>query len=59
MKSSMKDKVKGKFHELKGKVKQTAGHLCDNAKMESDGCREKIAGKAQGKMAQIKKAVGK
>jgi uncharacterized protein YjbJ (UPF0337 family) len=59
MKSSMKDKVKGKFHELKGKVKQTTGHLCDNPKLESDGCREKIAGKIQSKVGQIEEVAGK
>ena len=58
MKSSMKDKVKGTFHEAKGKVKQTAGKLTDNPKLEAKGKVEKIAGKAQEKLGQVKKVLG-
>ena len=58
MKSSMKDKVKGTFHEAKGKVKEMAGEITDNPKLEAKGKAEKIAGKAQKKIGQLKKVLG-
>jgi uncharacterized protein YjbJ (UPF0337 family) len=58
MKSSMKDKVKGAFHEAKGKVKEVAGKITDNPKLEVKGKVEKIAGKAQEKIGQVKKVLG-
>lgn len=58
MKSSMKDKVKGTFHEAKGKVKEMAGKITDNPKLEARGKAEKIAGKAQEKIGQVKKVLG-
>ena len=30
MKKSMKDEIKGKFHEVKGKVKEKAGKVTNN-----------------------------
>ena len=39
MKSSTKDQVAGKIHELKGKVKETAGKVTDNPCIESAGNR--------------------
>jgi len=58
MKSSMKDKVKGTFHEAKGKVKEMAGKITDNPKLEAKGKVEKIAGKVQEKIGQVKKVLG-
>jgi uncharacterized protein YjbJ (UPF0337 family) len=58
MKSSMKDKVKGTFHEAKGKVKEVAGEITDNPKLEAKGKAENIAGKVQGKIGQVKKVLG-
>ena len=58
MKSSMKDKVEGTFHEAKGKVKEVAGEITDNPKLEAEGKSEKIAGKVQEKVGQIKKVLG-
>lgn len=59
MKSSNRDKVEGTFHEVKGAVKEVAGKLCDNPKMKLEGTVEKIAGKAQEKLGQVKKVLGK
>lgn len=59
MKSGTKDKVKGAFHEAKGKVKEMAGKITDNPKLESEGTGEKIAGKVLGKIGQVKKVLGK
>ena len=59
MKSSTKDQAQGTFHELKGKVKEVAGKLSDNPKLEAEGTGEKIAGKVQEKISQVKKVFGK
>lgn len=58
MKSSMKDKVKGTFHQAKGKVREMAGEITDNPKLKAKGKAEEIAGKAQEKMGQVKKVLG-
>jgi uncharacterized protein YjbJ (UPF0337 family) len=59
MKSSIRDKTEGTFHEVKGKVKEIAGKLSDNPKLEAKGKGEKIAGKVQEKIGQVKKVWGK
>ena len=59
MKSSTKDKAEGTFHEVKGKVKETAGKLSGKRKLEVEGKDEKIAGAVQDKIGQVKKVVGK
>ena len=58
MKSSMKDKAEGTFHEAKGKVKEVAGEITDNPNLEAKGKSEKIAGKVQEKIGQVKKILG-
>ena len=57
MKSSTKDKVEGTFHDAKGKVKEIAGKITDNPKLEAKGKAEKIAGKVQEKVGQVKKVL--
>jgi uncharacterized protein YjbJ (UPF0337 family) len=59
MKSSTKDKAEGKYHEVKGKIKEMAGELTDNPKLEAEGTSEKIAGKVQGKIGEVKKVFEK
>ena len=59
MKSSTKDQAEGKFHEVKGTIKEIAGKLSDNPKLQAEGTDEKIAGKVQGKIGQLKKVFGK
>ena len=59
MKSSTKDQAEGKFHRVKGKIKEIAGELSDNPKLEAEGTDEKIAGKVQEKIGQVKKVLGK
>ena len=53
MKPSTKDKVEGKFHEVKGKVKEKAGQVINNPDLESEGKTENLAGKVQKKVGQI------
>ena len=58
MKSSIRDKAEGTYHEVKGKVKEMAGKLTDNPKLEAEGTSEKIAGKTQEKIGEVKKVFG-
>ena len=59
MKSSMQDQAEGTFHKVKGKLKEVAGEVTDNPKLEAEGTAEKIAGKVQEKIGQVKKVLGK
>jgi len=59
MKSSNRDKTEGTIHEVKGKGKEIIGKLTDNPKLEAEGTGEKIAGKMQKKLGQVKKVFGK
>jgi uncharacterized protein YjbJ (UPF0337 family) len=59
MKSSIRDKAEGTFHQVKGKVKEVSGRLSDNPELEAEGTDEKIAGKVQEKVGQVKKVLGK
>ena len=57
MKSSMRDKAEGAFHEAKGKVKEMAGKITDNPALEAKGRAETITGKVQEKAGQVKKVL--
>ncbi len=59
MSSSTKDKLEGKFHELKGKVKEKTGQVINNPDLEAEGKSENIAGKVQKKIGQIKDVLEK
>jgi uncharacterized protein YjbJ (UPF0337 family) len=59
MKSSTKDKAEGKYHEVKGKIKEMAGELTDNPKLEAEGTSEKVAGKVQKKIGDVKEVFEK
>ncbi|MDD2853576.1 MAG: CsbD family protein [Desulfuromonadaceae bacterium] len=59
MKNSTKEQAEGKFHEARGTVKEIAGILSDNPELKGEGFGEKIAGKVQQKVGQIKKVMGK
>ena len=58
MKSSIRDKAEGTFHEAKGKVKELAGKVTDDPTLEAEGKAEKIAGKVQAKIGEVKKVLG-
>jgi uncharacterized protein YjbJ (UPF0337 family) len=57
-----KDRVEGSLHQAKGKVKEVAGKVTGDAKLEGEGKAEKTAGKVQnavgGLKDSIKEAVG-
>ncbi len=59
MASAIKDKVKGALRETKGKAKEAAGKITDNPKLQGKGAAEKVAGKAQRKLGEIKTVLGK
>ena len=59
MKQSTEDKAKGKFHEVKDKVKENVGRVTNNADLEAEGIVEKIAGKIQKKIGQVEEVVEK
>jgi uncharacterized protein YjbJ (UPF0337 family) len=59
MKPSTKDQVAGKLHELKGKVKEKAGKVTNNPRLESEGTAEEIGGAIQNKVGQVEKVLGK
>ena len=56
MKPSTTDKVKGKFHEVKGTVKEKAGQLTNNRGLEAESIVEKAAGKVQGILGRVEKS---
>lgn len=59
MRPSTKDQVKGRFQVAKGKLKEIAGKLFDNKRLEAEGTGEKITGKVQEKLGQTEKIFGK
>src|ERR1043166_4270051 len=59
MKPSTKDQIEGKFHQLKGNVKEKAGQVTNNPNLETKGQIEKLAGKVQRKVGQIEEVFEK
>jgi uncharacterized protein YjbJ (UPF0337 family) len=59
MNSSTKDQIKGKLHEVKGKIKEKAGQVAGNPDVESEGQAENLAGKVQRKIGQVEKVFEK
>ena len=59
MKESTKDEVMGKAHEIKGAVKEAAGKVLGKKQLEAEGQGEKIAGKIQGAVGRVEKAMNK
>ena len=53
MKKSTKDKAKGSFHEVKGKMKVKVGRLTHNANMVAEGQGEQVGGKIRKKIGQV------
>ena len=57
MKQSTKDKAKGTFHEVKGKVKEKVGRATNNPDLEAEGQVEEVGGKVQKKIGQVEKVL--
>lgn len=52
-----KDQVKGRVKEVKGTIKEAAGKLVGNEKLEEKGKTEKVLGEAQAKFGDVKRDV--
>jgi len=59
MKPSTEDKIKGNFHQVKGKVKEKAGQATNNPTLERKGKAENVSGKLQKKVGQIEEVFEK
>ena len=59
MKSTKRNEAEGKWHKVKGKIKQVAGKVVGNRDLEAEGKAENVDGKVQEKIAEIKAVVGK
>ena len=59
MKSSTTDKIQGVAHEAKGRAKEIAGKVIGNPDLQDQGTAEKLAGKVQRKVGDVKKVFGK
>jgi uncharacterized protein YjbJ (UPF0337 family) len=57
MTQGSKDERKGKFHEVKGKVKEKVGRALNNPALEDEGTDEKVGGKVQKKVGQVEKVL--
>jgi uncharacterized protein YjbJ (UPF0337 family) len=55
MKSSTQDKAEGTAKDLKGKIKEGAGKLVGNERLQAEGQVDQAEGKAQKKVGDIKK----
>ena len=55
--SMNKDQVKGRVNEAKGKIKEVAGVLVGNEKLEAKGKVQRIVGQAQATFGDVKKDV--
>jgi uncharacterized protein YjbJ (UPF0337 family) len=59
MNPSTNDQIEGKFHEVKGKVKETVGRATNDPDLESEGQVENLGGKVQKKVGQVEKVLEK
>jgi uncharacterized protein YjbJ (UPF0337 family) len=59
MKPSTQDQAEGKFHEVKGNVKESVGRATNNPRLEDEGTNEKVAGTVQKKVGQVEKVFEK
>lgn len=58
VKSGTRDEAEGKWHQVKGKIKEIVGKVSLNRDLETEGEKESRAGEVQEKIGEIKKVVG-
>jgi uncharacterized protein YjbJ (UPF0337 family) len=58
MRSSTKDRVKGRVQEAKGAIKEKAGDATRDPNLQDRGTAEKVGGKVQRKVGEVKKVFG-
>jgi uncharacterized protein YjbJ (UPF0337 family) len=54
MKSSTRDRIDGRIHEVKGTIKETLGQTIGDRDLEAEGADENLDGKVQKKVGEIK-----
>ena len=59
MKSSTKDKAKGRVEQAKGVVKEKAGRATRDPETETSGTKDKAKGTVRNKVGDVKKVFGK
>ena len=59
MNSSNSDKVEGAAKQVKGKNKEVAGKVIGDPELQDRGTAEKVDGKIQQKVGDVKKVFGK
>jgi len=59
MKSSTKDKIRGNVDQAKGSVQEKAGRASRDPEMQDRGTANKVGGKIQKKVGDVKKVFGK
>lgn len=52
-----KDRIEGSAEQAKGKIKEVAGKVTGDSKLESEGKADKAAGKVQNAVGGLKDAV--
>jgi len=52
-----KDRIKGSAEQAKGAVKETAGKIFGDKKLETEGKADKVTGKVQNAVGRLKDAV--
>jgi len=58
MKSSTKDTVKGSVKEAVGKVKEATGNAIGNPDLQDRGTAQRVVGKVERKVGDVKKVLG-
>ena len=53
------DKIKGKWHQLKGEIKRKWGQVTDDDLTEAEGNMEKLIGKIQERSGERREAIEK
>jgi len=56
--TSTHDRVEGKVHEVKGAIKEKIGQVTNDPNLQDRGTAEKIDGKIEKKVGDIKKVFG-
>jgi uncharacterized protein YjbJ (UPF0337 family) len=59
MTQSTKDQTEGTVHKVAGAVKEKAGQILNNPRLEAEGKNENLHGKVQKKVGQIEKVLEK
>ena len=58
MKSSTKDKIKGRAQQAKGALKEQTGRVTKSRDLQASGTGDKVGGTVRNKVGDIKKVFG-